>query len=122
MTFPAATRWDLETRDFELAADGHRVAVHPVDAEVVNRLGFRRGTIAGAPTIGHTIDKVRMGQGDEALREDVLRRQLASLGRLVLDGMVDSVSVEVEVTEHGRMMVRTHYRNTQTGQLAQVRT
>lgn len=115
MAYPAAVRWDTATQDHELDADGRHVEVHPIDAAVAIRLGFRRGTIAGDPTTGHTLDKVDMAQTPEALRLDVERRQIAALGNLVTDGLVDQVVVKSEVDHYGRLSVLTKYRNTRTG-------
>jgi hypothetical protein len=120
MPYPTAVAWDLATKDYLLDADGSHTEVHPIDAEVTIRLGVRRGTIAGDTTIGHTLDQVRMGQSDAAMGEEILRRQVESLGRLVTDGLVDSVRVEFEATSAGGLWVRTHWRNTQTGGVGKV--
>jgi hypothetical protein len=114
-TYPTAVRWSITDHDYELdATTGAHVETHPVDAAVVIRLGFRRGTISGDPATGHTIHEVDTSQ-DEAVRQaDIERRQLSSLGDLVTNGLVSEI-----VTSHsfanGRLSVRTDYRNTQTG-------
>jgi hypothetical protein len=115
-TYPAAVRWSLAGQDFELdTATGAHVEAHPIDAAVTLRLGFRRGTLAGDPTTGHTLLDVDTSLPYAGRQEDILRRQIASLGDLVTGGLVSDVMAEHEFTADGRLLVSTHYRNTKTG-------
>ena len=113
-TYPAAVRWSIATQDYDLNTDGSHVEAHPVDAAVTVRIGFRRGTIAGDPTTGHTLHEVDTAQTDAARQADIEARQVASLGDLITGGLIDQVVV-THTFEIGRLSVRTDYRNTQTG-------
>ena len=115
MPLPAAERWLLATHDYELDADGAHVPEHPVDAAVVVCLGWRKGTNAGDPDTGHTLDQVDLGASDAMRNRDVEERQRASVRRLLDEGLIEILSVESAVGQHGVLEVVTRYRNLVTG-------
>lgn len=115
-TYPTGARWDLATHDYVLdATTGAHIEEHPVDAAVLCRIGFRRGSVAGDPTSGHTLDLVDVSQNAEQRQRDIEDRQAASLGDLLTDGLVEISSIEHEFTGEGRLYVLTRYKNLVTG-------
>ena len=121
-TYPTAVLWDLSAHDYTLdGTTGSHVEAHPVDAAVMVRIGFRKGSVAGCPDDGHTLDQVDTGQNEEQMQRDIEGRQVASLGSLIVDGLIDSVVV-THSFEDGRLSVLTRYRNVQTAQMKDLRT
>lgn len=114
-TYASAAALDLAAKDYALASSGDIESAHPVDAAVAIRLGFRKGTIAGDPTTGHTLLEVDLGASPTARALDIERRQTASLGDLITNGSVTIIRIEHALRLHGGLEVITHYRNNVSG-------
>lgn len=113
-TYASAAALDLAAKDLALASSGDIESAHPVDAAVAIRLGFRRGTIAGDPTTGHTLLEVDLGASPEARALDIERRQTASLGDLITNGSVTIIRIDHALRQNGGLEVITRYRNNVT--------
>lgn len=119
--YPAAALWDLATRDVPLDADGLVEATHPVDAQVSIGLGFRQGTIAGDPSIGHTFHLVSLAQSHEQLQRDVAARVRSAnpIGSLLAARDIEIDGVAARRLPSGLEVV-TRYRNLRTGKAGRV--
>ena len=120
--YPHAVQWLLAARDYQIdPVTGRHVAAHPVDAAVTIRLGFRRGTISGDPTTGHTYHDVSLGDPADVRQRDVERRTTDALGNLLTDGLIELKRVAHEVDPIvGRLSVLVEYTNLRTGRAGQV--
>lgn len=80
-TLVAAPKFDPETKRYELASTGGLVDEHPVIARARHLLGFRRRSIASAPTVGIPLSRLRVARPDQRQREaeDAVNIALAPL-------------------------------------------
>lgn len=119
---PGAVRWSLETRDSVYSESGTFTPTSPIDAQMTLGLGTRKGTISGAPEIGHTFAETNLATTDQAIQRDVEERARAAVpvATLLAAKDVEILSVQWSFSRWGGLTVSTQYRNLRTGKPGQV--
>ena len=107
---PAALRFDGQTRDFPLNADGFYEESHPVDQEVALILCVSRGAIASVSSVGNklrTISRVSRSVA-ETLARSYIREGLAPL---VARKAIEVQDISIDQSVPGRLLFAVTYLN-----------
>lgn len=110
VTPPAALRFDGASKDFLLDAEGHYLAIHPVDQAVAIALLVGLGTVTSAPGVGAAFRQIkRITPSTKTQAEDMARSALAKLTRAKKIQILD-IEVEVQLPQ-GAVRVAVSYAN-----------
>lgn len=95
---------------YELDANGNWRRGTAVEQGVALSLSVKRGSIPSAPTVGHDLDQVPLGQPNtEAAVRDAVR-QSYPLSDYLQRGLVETISISHEERPNGGLLVQYEYR------------
>lgn len=100
---------DPTTRDFPRDADGNYIALHPVDARVELAMMVVQGTIATAPDLGNALRNIAYITSSTV--KEVTYEVRNALNDEVLGGNIRIVSIRVDTSIPGRILVELQYVN-----------
>lgn len=110
VTPPAALRFDGATKDFLLDAEGHYLAIHPVDQAVALALLVGLGTAPSAPAVGAAFRQIK--RITPSTKVQATNMATAALAALVRAGKVGVLSIAVEVRlPQGATLIAVTYQN-----------
>lgn len=109
---PAALRFDGQTRDFPLNANGFYENSHPVDQEVSLALCVSRGAIASASNVGNKLRTI--SRVSPTVAETLARTYInEGLAPLVAAKSIQVDNITIDTSVPGRLLFAVTYLNLQ---------
>ncbi len=113
-TTPQALVLDGPTRQFVVNADGRFASTHWVDAKLFNRLRIRKGSVRSAPELGNDVGNLEYI--DPLTIDAYVRDQIRLVTEdMIAAGEIAERSVELDLSERGRVAYAYNYVNLLTG-------
>jgi hypothetical protein len=107
---PAALRFDGQSRDYLLDANGFYNSSHPVDQKVALALSVSRGAIAAAPEIGNKLRTIKRVTATVAttLAKQYIRECLAEF---TAAKSIEILDIQIDTSVPGRLLFAVTYLN-----------
>jgi hypothetical protein len=107
---PASLAFDGSTRDYMRdPVTGFYLSRHWVDSAAFFWLFVEQGSVRSAPGIGQTITKIRYI--DNTTTQQVQDRVLSAWSGLLSRGVIQVVSIDVDLSIRGTILYQANYKN-----------